>query len=42
MIVVPIVVAVVVLILLIIIIRASVRILREYERGAIFTGSVLA
>src|SRR5665647_156388 len=34
--VVPIIVAVVVLILLIIIIRASVRILREYERGVIF------
>ena len=34
--VVPIVVAVVVLILLIIIIRASVRILREYERGVLF------
>ncbi|HUW72331.1 MAG TPA: slipin family protein [Methanosarcinales archaeon] len=33
---VPIVVAVVVLILLIIIIRASVRILREYERGVLF------
>ena len=36
MIVVPIIVAVVVLILLIIIIRASVRILREYERGVLF------
>jgi len=36
MIVVPIIVAVVVLIFLIIIIRASVRILREYERGVLF------
>ena len=36
MIVVPIIIAVVVLILLIIIIQASVRILREYERGVIF------
>ena len=36
MIIVPIIVAVVVVILLIIIIRASVRILREYERGVLF------
>ena len=36
MVVVPIIVAVVVLILLIILIRASVRILREYERGVLF------
>ncbi len=36
MIVVPIIVAVVVVILLIILIRASVRILREYERGVLF------